>query len=67
VSLDWLNYLHDFNRHAFALSGNLNLRIGRGFLLNLGGSVARINDQIHLPGAGNTEQEILLQRHTTPS
>jgi len=62
VSLDWLNYLHDFNRHALTLSGNVDLRIGRGFSLNLGGSAARINDQIYLPRAGNTEEEILLQR-----
>ncbi len=62
VSLDWLNYLHDFNRHALTLSGNVDLRIGRGFSLNVGGSAARINDQIYLPRAGNTEEEILLQR-----
>lgn len=62
ISLDWLNYLHDFNRHALTLSGNVDLRIGRGFSLNVGGSAARINDQIYLPRAGNTEEEILLQR-----
>jgi hypothetical protein len=62
VSLDWLNYLHDFNRHALTLSGNVDLRLGRGFSLNVGGSAARVNDQIYLPRAGNTEEEILLQR-----
>ncbi|WP_411279459.1 hypothetical protein [Gemmatimonas sp.] len=62
VSLDWLNYLHDFSRHALTLSGNVDLRIGRGFSLNVGGSAARVNDQIYLPRAGNTEEEILLQR-----
>ncbi len=62
VSLDWLNYLHDFNRHALTLSGSVDLRIGRGFSLNVGGSAAKINDQIYLPRAGNTEEEILLQR-----
>jgi hypothetical protein len=62
ISLDWLNYLHDFNRNALTLSGNIDLRVGRGFSLNIGGSAARINDQIYLPVAGNTEEEILLQR-----
>jgi hypothetical protein len=62
LSLDWLNYLHDFNRHALTLSGNVDLRLGRGFSLNIGGSAAKINDQIYLPRAGNTEEEILLQR-----
>lgn len=62
VSLDWLNYLHDFSRHALTLSGSVDLRVGRGFSLNIGGSAARINDQIYLPREGNTEEEILLQR-----
>ena len=62
VSLDWLNYLHDLNRNALTLSGNIDLRVGRGFSLNIGGSAARINDQIYLPLAGNSEEEILLQR-----
>jgi hypothetical protein len=62
VSLDWLNYLHDFNRHALTLSGFMDLRIGRGFSLTLAGSAARISDQLYLPLAGNTEEEILLQR-----
>lgn len=62
VSLDWINYLHDFDRHALTLSGNADLRLGRGFSLDIRGSVARVNDQIYLPAAGNTEEEILLQR-----
>ena len=62
VSLDWLNYLHDVARHALTLSGNIDLRLGRGFSLSIGGSAAKINDQIYLPRAGNTEEEILLQR-----
>jgi len=67
VSLDWLNYLHDFNRYALTLSGFLDLRVGRGFSLTLGGSAARVNDQIFLPRAGNTEEEILLQRQALPT
>ena len=62
VSLDWLNYLHDVRRHALTLSGNVDLRVGRGFSLNIGGSAARINDQLYLPLAGNTDEEVLLQR-----
>lgn len=62
VSLDWINYLHDFDRHALTLSGLVNLRIGRGLSIDLSGSAARIRDQIFLPRAGNTEEEILLQR-----
>lgn len=62
ISLDWINYLHDFDRNALTLSGSLDLRLGRGFSLDIRGSAARINDQIYLPRDGNTEEEILLQR-----
>jgi hypothetical protein len=67
VSLDWLNYLHDFNRHALTLSGNLDFRLGRGFSLRIDGTAARVRDQIYLPRAGNTEEEILLQRQAIPT
>jgi hypothetical protein len=62
LSLDWLNYLHDFNRHALTFTPNVDLRLGRGFSLNINGEAARVRDQIYLPAAGNTEEEILLQR-----
>lgn len=62
LSLDWLNYLHDFDRHALTFTSNADLRLGRGFSLNVNGSAARVRDQIYLPAAGNTEEEILLQR-----
>lgn len=62
LSLDWLNYLHDFNRHALTFTSSADLRLGRGFSLNINGSAARVRDQIYLPLAGNTEEEILLQR-----
>lgn len=62
MSLDWLNYLHDFERHALTFTTNADLRLGRGFSLNINGSAARVRDQIYLPLAGNTEEEILLQR-----
>jgi hypothetical protein len=62
MSLDWLNYLHDFQRHALTFTTNADLRLGRGFSLNINGTAARVRDQIYLPLAGNTEEEILLQR-----
>lgn len=62
LSLDWLNYLHDFDRHALTFTSSADLRLGRGFSLNINGSAARVRDQIYLPRAGNTEEEILLQR-----
>lgn len=67
VSLDWINYLHDFNRHALTFSGSMDLRIGRGFSVTLAGNASRVRDQIYLPAAGNTEEEILLRRQAIPT
>lgn len=67
ISLDWINYLHDFNRHALTFSGFMDLRIGRGLSMTLAGNVARVRDQIYLPAAGNTEEEILLRRQAIPT
>ena len=67
VSLDWINYLHDFDRHALTFSGSMDLRIGRGFSVTLAGNAARVRDQIYLPAAGNTEEEILLRRQAIPT
>ena len=47
---------------SLTLGGTVDLRVGRGFSLNVGGSAARISDQIYLARAGNTDQEVLLQR-----
>lgn len=42
MSLDWLNCLHDFDRHALTFTTNADLRLGRGFSLNINGAAARI-------------------------
>lgn len=62
TSVGALQYLHDLARHRVNLFGSVSLRIVRGLNLNLGGSVARIKDQIYLPGAGLTDEEILVRR-----
>jgi hypothetical protein len=40
----------------------VNLRLGRGFALNVFGSASRVRDQIYLPRAGQTPEEVLTQR-----
>jgi hypothetical protein len=61
-SFFYSNYLHDFSLHRASISGRINLRIVRGWDLNVRGSFARIKDQIFLPAAGIPEEEILLRR-----
>ncbi|RCK75938.1 MAG: hypothetical protein IGBAC_1213 [Ignavibacteriae bacterium] len=55
-------YLHDFNKKRITLYSNLNLRIFEGLSLNLFASYSRINDQLGIPKAGATPEEVLLRR-----
>lgn len=57
-----LQYLQDLGKHRLTLQGFAELRIVRGLSLNVGGTVARIKDQLYLPKAGLTDEEILVRR-----
>ena len=62
LSLEGSHYLHDASRNLVTLSGFVDLRLGRGFSLNLRGSASRVRDQIYISAAGRTERDILTQR-----
>ena len=62
ASLEGQNFLSDFSQHQVELGGGFNIRIVRGLGFNAFGSVARIKDQIFLPGADIPVEEILLRR-----
>lgn len=56
------NYFHDFSLNNILLREWLNIRLFKGFSVRLGGSVSLIHDQITLPKAGASLEEILLQQ-----
>jgi hypothetical protein len=62
VTLETLTYFHDTDRHRLELDGELDVRLFKGFSLNLGGSVSRIRDQLFLRAGDATDEEILLRR-----
>ena len=55
-------FLNDPSQHRMVFVGDVGLRISRGIFLNFSGSASRINDQVFLPAAGLTPQEILVER-----
>lgn len=59
VTLRGSHYLHDLSRYNVELSGNLSFRITRGLDVNLGANYAFIADQLYLPLADLTDEEIL--------
>lgn len=62
VMIDVSQYLHDVSKYQFGAFGNVGLRLFKGFSLDLGGNYALVRDQLSLPKAGATDQDILVQR-----
>jgi hypothetical protein len=62
VSFDTSTYLHDPERHRIAINGDIDVRLFKGFSLNMDGSASRIRDQLYLKAGEATDEEILLRR-----
>jgi hypothetical protein len=62
ASIEWSNYMHDFARHRIDLFSGVEVRLFRGFSLDVRGSVARIKDQIYVPLEDVPREEIFLRR-----
>ena len=61
MSMTGSHYLHDRRRWRFEVRGRLEVRLFQGFSVNLGGNYQWIRDQLHLPAAQLTDDEILLE------
>ena len=55
-------FLHDPARSNLATGVELDLRLVRGLSLELDGQLARVRDQLYLPGAGLSRDDVLLQQ-----
>lgn len=62
LSVEGSQFLHDLARHQISLFGAAQVRLFRGLSFNVFGSVARIKDQLYLPKAGVSPEEILVRR-----
>jgi len=62
TNLEWVQYWHDFGVHLLELFAGAEVRIVKGLALNTSGSFARVRDQLYLPAAGLSEQEILTRQ-----
>jgi hypothetical protein len=61
VSVEAASYLHDLALHRMEIEGRLDVRLFRGFSLNINGNASRVRDQIYLPKGKATDEEILLR------
>ncbi|MGH7477674.1 MAG: hypothetical protein ACRELD_15515 [Longimicrobiales bacterium] len=51
----------DQQRYSLGLFGNVEVRLFQGLSANIGGSYSKIRDQIGLPRAGASDEEVLLR------
>ena len=60
ASVQGSQYLSDLAKVSLGLAGNLDFRVFRGLSLGIHASVSLIHDQLYLPAAGATTEEVLL-------
>jgi hypothetical protein len=62
ASLGWRNYFHDWSKNFLSFSGSLNLRVAKGLRISLRAGASMIHNQLSLPAAGASDEDILLQQ-----
>lgn len=61
VGLSYSNFLSDFRKYRASIYGGMSIRIVKGLQFSYSASYARVHDQITLPKAGASNEEILLR------
>jgi hypothetical protein len=62
TSLEGSHYFHDFKKNRLEIGGSIDVRIFKGFSVEVRGRYDMIRDQLNLPLEGASLDEILLQR-----
>ncbi len=62
VTLEFSQFLDDPSLKRAVFFADLEIRLFRGFFLNLNGNSSLIRDQIYLPARGATDEEILVRQ-----
>ncbi len=62
ASVDMSQYLSMMSRYRVESWGGVNLKVGKGLSLNVGGGASWIRDQIYLPRGAATRDEVLVRQ-----
>ena len=62
VRLEHRGYLSDASKRSTELSGDMSVRLFRGFSVRFGGSYSWIHDQVYLPKGERDQADVLLRR-----
>jgi len=61
LSLGGSNYMHDFSKNQLSMSGNISIRVFKGFSLSVNGGASFIRDQITLAKGDVSEEDLYLR------
>ena len=61
LQFDASQYIPDGYKYRLSIEGDAEVRLFKGFSLNLYGGTSRIRNQIYLPAEGATDEEVLLR------
>ncbi|MGW8266983.1 MAG: hypothetical protein ACWGSQ_11475 [Longimicrobiales bacterium] len=56
------HYLHDIDLHHASIGGSINVRLARGFSVNVFGSLGTVKDRISVAGGDASVEDVLLRR-----
>ena len=62
ISVSGGNYFHDMNMYEIEIYSSISWQLFRGFSFSVYGGYSKISNQISLPRAGASYEEVLLQR-----
>jgi len=62
ASLGWKNYFHDWSKNFLSFRASLNLRLAKGLRISLTAGASMIHNQLSLPAAGASDEDILLRQ-----
>lgn len=62
TSVSAADYLGEGSKYHTSVFGNVNVRLFKGFSINLFGNYTWLHDQLYISAAGLTDEEILLQQ-----
>jgi hypothetical protein len=62
LSLNGTEYLHDLRKYDAGIFGGLSVQLVKGLSFNLSGNYSQVHDQLYLPAAGATPDEILVRQ-----
>jgi len=62
VSLSGSQFLNALKYYNAILSGSVDVKVGKGFSVNLGGNFSRVRDQLYLPRGEATDADIIARQ-----